>query len=98
MKSNDESGREWTAQAGPKQAREERWEEWRLLHAPPEVWTTRMLAGLRKGIKGNKWFSLADKVWRVSTRARMSERAERRSPPTRLRKALGGRCGYPRLL
>jgi RNA-directed DNA polymerase len=67
MKSNDESGREWTEQSDPKQAREERWEEWRLLHASPEVWTTRMLAGLHKGIKGNKWFSLADKVWRVST-------------------------------
>jgi len=67
MKSKVESGREWTAQADPKQAREERWEEWRLLHASPEVWTARMLTGLRKGIKGNKWFSLADKVWRVST-------------------------------
>jgi len=67
VKSEDKSGREWTAYPDPKQAREDRWEEWRLLHASPEVWTKRMLTGLHKGIKGNKWFSLADKVWRVST-------------------------------
>ena len=29
------------------------------------VWTERMLATLETGIKGGKWFSLADKVWRM---------------------------------
>ena len=32
-----------------------------------EVWTDRMLAALGNGVKGNKWFSLIDKVWRIST-------------------------------
>jgi RNA-directed DNA polymerase len=32
-----------------------------------EVWTERMLAALGNGVKGNKWFSLIDKVYRQST-------------------------------
>ena len=28
------------------------------------VWTERMLAALVSGVKGGKWFSLWDKVWR----------------------------------
>lgn len=42
--------------------------------APPEwewvdrnIWTERMLAALGNGVKGNKWFSLIDKVYRPST-------------------------------
>jgi RNA-directed DNA polymerase len=31
------------------------------------VWTERMLAALGNGVKGNKWFSLIDKVYRRST-------------------------------
>lgn len=31
------------------------------------VWTERMLAALGNGVKGNKWFSLIDKVYRLST-------------------------------
>ena len=34
--------------------------------AEPAVWTDRMLAALVKGVKGNKWFSLIDKVYRRS--------------------------------
>lgn len=30
----------------------------------PSVWTDRMLAALHRGVKGDKWFSLMDKVWR----------------------------------
>ena len=30
----------------------------------PAVWTTRMLTALEHGVKGDKWFSLIDKVWR----------------------------------
>lgn len=30
----------------------------------PSVWTVRMLAALSEGVKGGKWFSLIDKVWR----------------------------------
>ena len=29
----------------------------------PEVWTERMLTALEQGVKGNKWFSLMDKVY-----------------------------------
>ena len=29
------------------------------------VWTQRMLAALERGVKGNKWFSLMDKVWKM---------------------------------
>ena len=31
------------------------------------IWTERMLAALGNGVKGNKWFSLIDKVYRPST-------------------------------
>lgn len=31
------------------------------------VWTERMLAALGNGVKGNKWFSLIDKVYRATT-------------------------------
>ena len=31
------------------------------------IWTERMLAALGNGVKGNKWFSLIDKVYRAST-------------------------------
>jgi RNA-directed DNA polymerase len=30
----------------------------------PSVWTERMLAALERGVKGNVWFSLMDKVWK----------------------------------
>lgn len=33
------------------------------------VWTERMLAALESGVKGNKWFSLIDKVYRPATLA-----------------------------
>ena len=33
----------------------------------PLVWTERMLAALETGVKGGKWFSLIDKVYRKST-------------------------------
>lgn len=40
--------------------------------APPwewteaSVWTERMLAALERGVKGGKWFSLMDKVWKMA--------------------------------
>jgi RNA-directed DNA polymerase len=33
----------------------------------PSVWTDRMLTALETGVKGDKWFSLIDKVWRMET-------------------------------
>lgn len=35
--------------------------------AAPEVWTERMLAALVTGLKGNRWFRLIDKVYRLET-------------------------------
>lgn len=35
--------------------------------AEPTVWTERMLAALKTGVKGGKWFSLIDKVHPVRT-------------------------------
>lgn len=32
----------------------------------PSVWTTRMLAALEKGVKGDVWFSLIDKVYAIA--------------------------------
>ena len=33
----------------------------------PTIWTERMLAALENGVKGNKWFSMIDKVARAAT-------------------------------
>lgn len=44
-----------------KQEREAQW-DW----VEPSVWTDKMLAALENGVKGEKWFSLIDKVWRIS--------------------------------
>ena len=46
-------------QAGEIKARRERW-----VWVEPSVWTDRMLAALENGVKGEKWFSLIDKVYR----------------------------------
>ena len=35
--------------------------------AAPEVWTERMLTALVTGLKGNRWFRLIDKVYRMET-------------------------------
>ena len=44
-------------QAGEARAR---W-EW----VEPTVWTERMLSALEEGVKGGKWYSLMDKVYRL---------------------------------
>jgi RNA-directed DNA polymerase len=43
--------------------------QWRCYGAEPGVWSERMLAALDKGVKGNKWFSLIDKVYADRTLA-----------------------------
>jgi hypothetical protein len=50
--------------AGDKQAEEDLWQRYK---AERGVWTEPMLVALERGLKGNKWFSLADKVWSVRT-------------------------------
>jgi RNA-directed DNA polymerase len=34
---------------------------------PAPIWTEAMLAALQRGVKGGKWFSLIDKVFRLET-------------------------------
>ena len=50
-------------------ARDKQAEEdlWRRHKAERGVWTEPMLAALERGLKGNKWFSLIDKVWSERT-------------------------------
>jgi RNA-directed DNA polymerase len=56
---NREEERSARVPAGDKQAEEDPWQR----HgAERGVWTEPMLAALEKGLKGNKWFSLIDKV------------------------------------
>lgn len=50
--------------AMPKQAGEALRQKWSW--AEPSVWTDRMLAALENGVKGDKWFSLSDKIEKES--------------------------------
>jgi RNA-directed DNA polymerase len=50
--------------SGDKQAEEDLWQCYK---AERGVWTEPMLAALARGVKGNKWFSLIDKVASVRT-------------------------------
>ncbi len=38
------------------------------------VWTERMLATLERGVKGGKWYSLYDKVWKMENLQRAVEK------------------------
>jgi RNA-directed DNA polymerase len=41
------------------------------------VWTERMLAALERGVKGGKWFSLMDKVWKMENLQRAMQQVLR---------------------
>ena len=47
------------------QGAETRAGKWSWVEA--SVWSERMLAALENGVKGGKWFSLVDKVYRIET-------------------------------
>lgn len=51
--------------SGAKQGSEAESQRWDWVEA--SVWTERMLAALGNGVKGGKWFSLMDKVYRTTT-------------------------------
>jgi RNA-directed DNA polymerase len=53
------------------------------------VWTERMLATLERGIKGGKWYSLMDKVWKMENLQRAVEKVTRGKSP---KKADGRKC------
>ena len=48
-----------------KQGAESQGQDWSWVEAT--VWSERMLAALGNGVKGGKWFSLIDKVYRIET-------------------------------
>jgi RNA-directed DNA polymerase len=53
-----------TVPAWDKQAEEDLWQRHK---AERGVWSEPMLAALERGLRGNKWFSLIDKVWSERT-------------------------------
>lgn len=53
------------------------------------VWTERMLATLERGIKGGKWFSLIDKVWKMEN---LQSAVKKVARGKREKKADGRRC------
>src|SRR5436190_7152431 len=53
------------------------------------VWTERMLATLERGIKGGKWFSLIDKVWKMEN---LQSAVEKVAKGKSEKKADGRRC------
>lgn len=65
------------AGATPKQAGEVNRREGRWWWTEPVVWTRRMLAALEKGVRGGRWYSLMDKVYRLRTLYRAYERVAR---------------------
>ena len=73
--------------ARDKQAEEDLWQRHK---AERGVWSEPMLVALERGLKGNKWFSLIDKVYAPATLSAAWARIEanggaagvrRRSPP-----------------
>jgi RNA-directed DNA polymerase len=55
--------REEPSASVPARDRQAEEDPWRRHGAERGVWSEPMLAALERGIKGNKWFSLIDKVW-----------------------------------
>jgi len=53
-------------ETGDKQGQEDLWQRYGAEHG---VWSPKMLAALDQGVKGNKWFSLIDKVYQERTLA-----------------------------
>lgn len=49
----------------------------RWVWVEPAVWTDRMLTALENGVKGGKWFSLIDKVWKLENLESGWERVRR---------------------
>lgn len=48
----------------------------RWIWAEATIWTDKMLTALENGVKGNKWFSLIDKVYRPCTLLRAWEKVK----------------------
>jgi RNA-directed DNA polymerase len=61
--------------------------EWEWTEAA--VWTERMLATLERGIEGGKWYSLYDKVWKMTNLQRAVEKVTQGKSP---KKADGRKC------
>jgi RNA-directed DNA polymerase len=59
--------REKTSASVPARDKQAEEDLWRRHKAERGVWTEPMLATLERGLEGNKWFSLIDKVWSART-------------------------------
>lgn len=62
---NESNSEETSVSAMTKQVSSDAATDW--LWVDRSVWNERMLAALDNGVKGNKWFSLIDKVYRYAT-------------------------------
>gem|GEM_PF-57074 len=56
---------------------------WQRHKAERGVWSEKMLEALEKGVKGNKWFSLIDKVSRLDVLERAWEQVQSNAPARR---------------
>ena len=75
-----------------KQGAETHGRDWSWVEA--SVWTERMLAALENGVKGGKWFSLIDKVYRVETLRAAWQKVEGERGRSRSRRSKRGAvCG-----
>ena len=74
--------------SGDKQAEEDLWQQHK---AERGVWSEPMLVALERGLKGNKWFSLIDKLAQRIKSARTVRRGERGKPM--IRSCLYHHCG-----
>ena len=54
---------EETSATVPQKDRQVEEDLWQRYGAERDVWSKSMLIALEKGLEGNKWFSLIDKVW-----------------------------------
>lgn len=65
-----EGDREATSPKVPRQADKQGEEDlWQRYGAERGIWSEKMLVALEKGVKGNRWFSLVDKIARADTLA-----------------------------
>lgn len=73
---SSETKREETSPEVPHGDKQGEEDLWRRCKAERGVWSEKMLAALERGVKGNKWFSLIDKVWSERTLGRAWEKVK----------------------
>ena len=84
---SEEGGSEEEPAAVPAEDKQAGEDLWQRYGAERGVWSQKMLEALEKGVKGNKWFSLIDKINRLETLGRAWEKV----------RANAGACGVDRI-